>query len=81
MKVTLMVQLAPAARLAGQLLVSPKLPVVPTFVNSRTALPVFVSVTVCAADVVPTGWLEKVKFVGDKNTTGARTPLPFSGRV
>ena len=54
MKVTLMVQLAPAARLAGQLLVSPKLPVVPTLVNSRTALPVFVSVTVCAADVVPT---------------------------
>ena len=53
-KVTLMVQLAPAGRLAGQLLVCPKSPVVAALANSRTALPMFVSLTVCAADVVPT---------------------------
>jgi hypothetical protein len=76
-----MVQLAPAARLAGQLLVCPNSPVVEALVNSKTVLPMFVSVTVCAAEVVPTGWLEKVKFVGAKATTGARTPVPFSGRV
>jgi len=80
-KVTLMLQLAPAARLAGQLLVSPKSPVVVTLVNSRTVLPMFVSVTICAAEVVPTGWLEKVKFVGDKATTAASRMMknPFSG--
>jgi hypothetical protein len=52
--VTLITQLKPAPRLAGQVLVCAKSPFVVMLVNVRAALPVFAKVTVCAAAVVPT---------------------------
>jgi len=52
--VTLTEQLAPAARLAPQLFVSPKSPVVAIAEMDSAALPLLVSVTFCAALVVPT---------------------------
>src|SRR5947199_59778 len=73
-KVTLMVQLAPAARLAGQVLVwakSPALvPVTLTPLMFSAAVPLLVSVTVCAALVVFTVWSEKVSVVGLSVTAG-----------
>jgi len=48
-KVTLIVQLPPAESEAGQVLVSAKLPVRAMVRGVRAALPVFVSVIVCAA--------------------------------
>lgn len=47
-KVTEMVQLAPAARLDPQVLVSAKSPLTLTLVKERLALPVFVSVKASA---------------------------------
>ena len=38
---------------------------------ARVAVPVFDSVTVCAALVVPTVWLAKVSEVGERLATGA----------
>jgi hypothetical protein len=35
---------------------------------STSAVPTFVRVTICAALVVPTGWLAKTSRVGDKLT-------------
>jgi hypothetical protein len=46
LKVTVMVQLAPAARLGAQVLVSVKSPLVLMLVMLRVAVPVFLSVTV-----------------------------------
>ena len=42
------------------------------------AVPVLVSVTVCAALVVPTVWLANVRLVEDKLTTGIATAVPVS---
>ena len=43
----------------------------------RAAVPVFVSVIVCAALVVPTVWLPNVRLAGDKLTAGtAAAPCP-----
>jgi hypothetical protein len=59
LKVTLMLQLALAARLAGQVLVSAKspalVPVTPMLLMLRDAFPLLVRVTVWAALVVPVG--------------------------
>ena len=69
-KVTVIVQLAPAATLAPQVLVCTKSPAfVPVMamgeVNVRVAdSSVLVSVTLCAALVVPTPWLANVKLGG-----------------
>jgi hypothetical protein len=52
--VTLITQLKPAPKLAGQVLVCAKSPLVVTLVNVRAALPVFAKVTVCGAEVAPT---------------------------
>lgn len=60
MNVTLAVQFAPAARLAGQLPVTPKGPLPVTDVTDTAVLPVLFSWTVCAVDVVETFWLPKV---------------------
>ena len=46
LKVTVMVQLAPAARLEAQVLVSVKSPLALMLVMLRVAVPVFLSVTV-----------------------------------
>ena len=53
LKVTLIVQLAPALTLPPQLLVSPKLALVAMLVMVSAALPVLLRVTGCDALVVP----------------------------
>jgi hypothetical protein len=80
-KVTLIVQLAPAATLAPQVLVWAKSPLAATLEMFRAALPVLVSVTVCGALVVPTFVPVNVRVVGARLTTGASCPVPVSGTV
>ena len=78
-KVTLIVQLLPAAKPAGQLLVAAKSPEAAMLVMSKAALPTLLSVTVCTALVVPTGReVAKVKLRGAKVTLGLVMPLPLS---
>ena len=71
LKVTLIVQLAPAATLVPQVLVSEKSPVVEMLVMLRVAVPVLVSVTVSAALLVPSTVTGKVRLVGESVTAGA----------
>jgi len=82
-KVTEMAQLAPAASDAPQLLVSLNNPTrgelgaeMPVMVNG--ALPVLLSVTVCAAEVVPAA-AEKLSDEGESEATGrgAAVPVPL----
>jgi len=80
-KVTLMVQLAPTAKLAPQVLSWAKSPVATMLVINKAAVPVLLMVTACGVLVVPKGWLEKVRLVADKLTSGAGRPLPASGIV
>jgi hypothetical protein len=58
-KVTLMLQFVPAAKLAPQVLVVPKsvglTPVTATLLINNGALPVLLSVTICAALGPPSG--------------------------
>ena len=42
------------------------------------AVPVLVTVTTCAALVVPTVWLANVRLAGDKLTSGTPTAVPVS---
>ena len=85
-KVTLMLQEAPAVSvlgLMGQVLVWAKSPalVPPRLIVEivRSALPLLVRVTVCAALVVPTFWLPKLRLLGLRLTAGAGvTPVPLS---
>ena len=44
-------------------------------------VPVFLSVTVCAADEEPSLVAVNVRLVGDKLTTGAPTPVPVSATL
>ena len=78
-KVTLIAQLDPAARLEPQLLVCPKspllVPVMAMPVIDSAALPEFERVTAWAVPVVPTVWLGNVKDVGDRLATG-EPPVP-----
>jgi hypothetical protein len=71
--VTLIVQLALAARDPGQVLVCEKSELLPVaivmFVKVRDTLPVFVNVTTCGVLPAPTCWLPKLRLVGDKLTT------------
>jgi hypothetical protein len=75
---TLKVQLAPARTCLPHVLVWVKAPVTETFVMLSFPRPVLVRVTVWAALVVKTTWLEKVRLVGENVTTG-NTPTPLSG--
>jgi hypothetical protein len=77
-KVTLRVQLAPAARLALHVFVSEKSPLTVMPVMLRAALPLLQSVTVCALLHVPTACAGKVKEAGERLSTGAATPVPVS---
>jgi hypothetical protein len=86
--VTLIVQFAPAASgvaggVIGQavvpVLVSAKSPDAAMEMIVRGPVPVFVSVTVCAALVVFSSWLLKVRVVGASVTAGAGfAPVPLS---
>jgi hypothetical protein len=81
LNVTLIVQFAPAARLAPQVFVCEKSPLfvplmaMPEPLKVSVAFPVFVNVTFCEALVVPTGWPVNVRLAEDKPTTGA-IPVP-----
>jgi hypothetical protein len=77
-KVTLMVQLFAGATEAPQLLVWAKSPLAATLEMFKAALPVLVSVTVCAELVAPTLVLVNVSVAGSSVTTGPRTPVPAS---
>lgn len=71
-KVTLIMQLAPATREVPQLLVWPKSPLTPILppVMERGAVPLLVSVKICALLVVPTFWPPKVRLEGVSVATG-----------
>jgi hypothetical protein len=80
LKVTLMVQLAVAATLEPQVLVSEKSPLVEIPAMLRAAFPVLLSVTVWGLLLVPSGCAGKVKEVGERLTAGA-VPVPVRLRV
>src|SRR5437016_2990337 len=82
-KVTLMVQFAPAAKVAGlvgqalaPVLVAAKSPEGANELIVKAAVPVFVSVTVIGVLVVASGWLPKPRLVGANPTPGA-VPFPL----
>src|SRR5260370_36437442 len=66
--VTLIVQVAPATRLAPQLFVSEKSPVAVMLDMLRTAFPEFASVTCCAALIVPGVKPPNVRLDGESAT-------------
>lgn len=70
-KVTEMVQLALAVTLVPQVFVWAKSPDATIDVMTRAAVPELVSVTVCAALVIPSTCEAKVRLVGESVTAGA----------
>src|SRR5205807_127409 len=83
-KVTSMVQFAPAANVAGLVgqafapeLVAAKSPEAPNELMVKAAVPVFVSVTVIGVLAVDSSWLPKPRLVGANPAPGA-VPLPES---
>ena len=81
--VTLIVQLAPAANMLGpswQVLVWGKSPLMVMLLMVSGASPLFRTMTVLAALVVPTRWSEKLSQLVLRPTTGA-TPCPVSATV
>jgi hypothetical protein len=77
-KMMLMVQLPAGAMLALHVLVSAKSPLAATLVMFKGEPPTLCKVTNWAALVVPTTWLEKVRFVVERLTAGAATPAPVN---
>src|SRR5437879_4381188 len=75
-KVALIVQLAPTARLVPQLFVCAKSPLAAMLAMFNTAVPLLVSVDVWDRLVVPMSRLPKIRLVVDRVMTGARIPLP-----
>jgi hypothetical protein len=75
-KVTLKVQLAPAAS-DDTHLEAAKSPVAATPVIVNAALPVFVTVTVCAELGVPVVWFPKFKLAWDRPIAGAGALVPI----
>ena len=83
--VTLIVQFAPAAKVAGLIgqalepvLVSPKSPEAAMELIVNALVPVLVNVTVCAALVVVSNWPPKLRLVGESPTPGAEAePEPL----
>lgn len=71
--VTLIVQVDEAFKVAGQLLVCPKSPWTWMPVMVSAALPVFDTVTTCAALELPSSWLVKVSVAGVRLTA---PPMP-----
>jgi hypothetical protein len=83
LKVTLMVQLAPAATLDPQLFVSAKslelAPESAMLLRLKSAFPELVKVTTWAAVAVPTAWLAKARLVGERLVVGElAAPLKFA---
>jgi hypothetical protein len=77
--VTLMVQLAPAAKVVPQVVVSAKseafVPAIETLLMVMVPVPVFFSVTVLALVVTFTGWIPNATVVGVTLATGV-VPVP-----
>jgi hypothetical protein len=73
---TLRLQLAPAATEAPQLLDWAKSPLAAMLVMFSVALPTFTSARICAALVVPTSWLPKMRLEAERRTAGP-APLPI----
>jgi hypothetical protein len=69
-KVTLMLQLLPAASELPQALLAAKLPVAATELIVKAALPELVSVTVWALLVVFTVWLAKLRLLAERLAAG-----------
>jgi hypothetical protein len=86
LKLTEMVQLAPAASVAAQVVVlvneetSVPLIVIPPLLMSSTAVPVFFSVTTLAALGDPSLVLGKVRVAGVSEATGADADAPVPVR-
>jgi hypothetical protein len=80
LKVTLMVQLPPAATELPQLSVSAKSPLTAMLVMAKLMVPALVRVEDRAALVVPTVWLVKVREVGDTLAEFV-TPVPDRAAV
>jgi hypothetical protein len=84
---TLKVQLDPAATLVPEQLSSDFVksaefvPLIATLVTDSAAVPVFDTVTVCAALVAPTVTVPKLMLVGETLTAGVPPPLPDSATV
>lgn len=76
LKVTLNIQLEPAASAVGQLLFSVKSSVISTAPMFSGKLPVLVRVTACEELEVPTGWDENVSVETDSAAT-APAPMPL----
>lgn len=77
-KVTLTVHSPPAATADAQVLVSANGPETATLLTVNEAVPLLVIVTTCAALVVLTAWLVKVRVVGERLTAGSARPVPVS---
>ena len=82
--ITVILQLAPAPTEVPQVLAWVKslalAPVTARLVTLKTALPLLVSVTVCAALVVPTDWLAKARLAGERLTPAAAVLAPVPER-
>lgn len=78
-KLTVIVQLPPAATEVPHVFVSGKspgfVPVTATPVTLKAAFPLFVRVTDCAAVLVPTDWLPKLRVLAERPTP-AEAPVP-----
>jgi hypothetical protein len=81
LKVTLIVQLAAAARVVPHVLVCAKspglVPVIATALIVKAAFPVLVKVMFCAALVVFSGWFANANVVGENVTTGTPVDVKF----
>src|SRR5439155_59393 len=81
-KLTLIVQLAPAATAVPQVpspSIATESPLIVMLLIVSVAFPVLVSVTDCVALVVPTAWLAKVNEAGERLATGpvdVEPPVP-----
>jgi hypothetical protein len=80
-KETEIVQLAPAAKVAWQVVVSVKNALPRMLVRLRLALPVLVRVTVWAALVVPLSCVPKARLDGDRATVAAAWAKPVNKRA
>lgn len=78
-KIIEIVQLAPTATLVPQLVVSEKSPDAAIELSASAAVPELVSVTACAALVVPVVCDAKVRLIGEKVAVGvAASPVPLN---
>jgi hypothetical protein len=76
-----MVHVPPAARVAPQVFCCVKPALAEIVPKVRGALPLFVTVSVCAALLVPMAWLGKLRLLAESDTAGWSTPVPVSRAI